>query len=454
MVKKIFFIIFFFICSNLWAKKLNLIIVSVCSTNKEFFSPYSKNGSTPKLQSLKNDSLILNTSLSNNSWTSIFKHIRYYGDINKHLEKEGYEVIGMDLAFESRPRFNHHTQPIIKPTKEDSVKNYLSRIKKEVLKKHKKPFVLFLHLKDLHFPYTDKRVIQKMGQYFSKDKYDNFPRLPFFYHLYPGDRIREFFDDTWHKFRNDEELYGYIQTPAIMKGWMNHERYNQDLEILKSQYKRKVRELDLALYPLLNLYGNSKLKKDTLVLLTGDHGEAFMDHKILGHGAHVYEEFVSIPSILIHPNFKGQKYEGHYHTLQDLWYGLHSLLKGKIKRKNLSQFPSFIRKRDFILQHNCAGDIFTLRDQLGFKVIKFLKENRYEAYNLKDDKKEQKNLWDTLSKNQKNLWKGRIDKEVFQYFSRVKQRKGPLPKWTACFGDHWSNPLYQFKEEPQVDAKK
>ncbi|HKI35368.1 MAG TPA: sulfatase-like hydrolase/transferase [Gemmataceae bacterium] len=43
------------------------------------------------------------------------------------------------------------------------------------------------------------------------------------------------------------------------------------------------------------------LADDTLIVLTGDHGEAFGEHGFIGHGSSVYEEEVRVPCVLINP---------------------------------------------------------------------------------------------------------------------------------------------------------
>jgi lipoteichoic acid synthase len=46
----------------------------------------------------------------------------------------------------------------------------------------------------------------------------------------------------------------------------------------------------------------------TLVVIAGDHGEAFGQHRQYGHGSHLYEENLRVPLILINPNlFQGER---------------------------------------------------------------------------------------------------------------------------------------------------
>jgi len=58
---------------------------------------------------------------------------------------------------------------------------------------------------------------------------------------------------------------------------------------------------------LLGSLGRRGLENDTLVVVTGDHGEGLMEHGHMFHGVHIYEEGVRVPLILRWP---GQIPEG------------------------------------------------------------------------------------------------------------------------------------------------
>jgi len=45
------------------------------------------------------------------------------------------------------------------------------------------------------------------------------------------------------------------------------------------------------------------IENETLIVLTGDHAQAFGEHGHYGHGVHVFEEYVRVPFILINPVF-------------------------------------------------------------------------------------------------------------------------------------------------------
>jgi arylsulfatase A-like enzyme len=69
-----------------------------------------------------------------------------------------------------------------------------------------------------------------------------------------------------------------------------------------SKYLNVVHETDEQLGRLFAALRNRRLANDTLVVVTGDHGEAFRDpHDERGHGLAVYEEEVHVPLMIWNP---------------------------------------------------------------------------------------------------------------------------------------------------------
>ncbi len=72
-----------------------------------------------------------------------------------------------------------------------------------------------------------------------------------------------------------------------------------DREYASQPYYGEVAEVDLALAPLLDLVRNgSSNGRQTLVILTGDHGEALGEHGETTHGLFAYEATLRIPLIM------------------------------------------------------------------------------------------------------------------------------------------------------------
>ncbi len=79
---------------------------------------------------------------------------------------------------------------------------------------------------------------------------------------------------------------------------------------LLNKYLSAVSETDYDLGRLLDWLKESDLLDTTLVVIVGDHGEAFYQHGKFGHGTALYEENIAIPLALINPQlFHGETYE-------------------------------------------------------------------------------------------------------------------------------------------------
>jgi lipoteichoic acid synthase len=75
-----------------------------------------------------------------------------------------------------------------------------------------------------------------------------------------------------------------------------------------NRYLNALNQSDAALGKLLDDLKQKGLSESTLVIVVGDHGEAFGQHRQTGHGTDIYEENVRVPLIFINPLlFNGQE---------------------------------------------------------------------------------------------------------------------------------------------------
>ena len=66
-----------------------------------------------------------------------------------------------------------------------------------------------------------------------------------------------------------------------------------------ADYDREIRYVDDELRELIATLEATGNAEDTIVVLTSDHGEEFLEHGLLSHGGHLYEETLRVP-LLIH----------------------------------------------------------------------------------------------------------------------------------------------------------
>ncbi len=66
-------------------------------------------------------------------------------------------------------------------------------------------------------------------------------------------------------------------------------------------YDAEIASLDAALEPLFSALDERELMDRTVIALTSDHGEEFLEHGFVGHSMQVHEECVHVPLILAGP---------------------------------------------------------------------------------------------------------------------------------------------------------
>lgn len=76
---------------------------------------------------------------------------------------------------------------------------------------------------------------------------------------------------------------------------------NEEIEWLKGRYFGEIAYLDRRIEELLKLLSDHKVLDKTLIVFTASHGQEFMEHGALGHGAHLYEESIRVPLIIWGP---------------------------------------------------------------------------------------------------------------------------------------------------------
>jgi choline-sulfatase len=144
------------------------------------------------------------------------------------------------------------------------------------------PFFLYLHLVDPHGPYT------------------------------PGAKLREIFTSGLEP-----------ASPAVAKGrlapLLDGEKAVDlvpgDVRFLEALYDAELIMTDAVVGGMLDYLEMKGLEERTVVLLTSDHGEEFLEHGSLKHGYWLYEETLRIPLILHVPGASP-------HRSRDTWVQL------------------------------------------------------------------------------------------------------------------------------------
>ena len=124
-------------------------------------------------------------------------------------------------------------------------------------KRSSEPFFLFIHYMDVHNPYIPPPE-------FCGDLEDVTAR----------------YFDAWNAIEGGEV-----------------EKRKERLDFLKQLYDCEIRYFDSSLRDVLNTLDELGLSENTLIVLTSDHGEEFLEHGRLGHYQALYDEVLLVPLI-------------------------------------------------------------------------------------------------------------------------------------------------------------
>ncbi len=274
--------------------------------------------------------------------------------------KDGFDSFYDDLFLKSFPLsgslkwFLNRIRRLIRPVP------YLpaSKLNKKAikwLKKTSSPWFLWLHYMDPHGPYQI---------------HQGFPFL---------NRIKA--ERVWRKAH---------KTPEKLT--------QREKEQLKEGYRKEVEYTDKQIGKLLDKLKKENKLKETIIIVTADHGEGFGDHGFYSHPHYLYDELLRVPLFVSTPGIEKK--------IVSSPVSLVNLVPTILELANLKSNESFdgkslsplIKKGD----KNCLQEyiisesefdpfIGTIRGKK-WKFIKNGKEDKEELYNLKKDPREKRNL--------------------------------------------------------------
>ena len=259
----------------------------------------------------------------------------------------------------------------------------------------KSPFFLWLHYMDLHEPYS----ILNMN---IKRKYS-------------------------------EDISRLSQMKLLAKQYIEQE----DIKDIVNIYDDKLSYLDKYLEQLFYFLKNKGLLKNTIMILTSDHGQEFFDHGQFGHHARFYDEILHIPLILFGPEIKKQRNRNlvsHLDIAPTVLYFYNIPIPKEYRGHNLilNHANDYIiseaahnEKGVYIQSHKIFPSNF-MTYAIRTKNWKYIhQEKECELYDLRKDPKEEHNISNIDEKitngfskileyhltKRKNIYRGKKDKE-------------------------------------------
>lgn len=104
----------------------------------------------------------------------------------------------------------------------------------------------------------------------------------------------------------DDQYYGVKK--------LNKERVEQ----LRKDYEEEIAYLDKKLGEIIDSLKLNGLYDNSLIIILGDHGQAFNEHEHMYHGIYLYNELIRIPLIIKYPNSKRYTLKNGYQSITSI----------------------------------------------------------------------------------------------------------------------------------------
>ena len=191
--------------------------------------------------------------------------------------------------------------------------------------------------------------------------------------------------------------------PALSKLITKFKKDPQILSNLIALYDSEINFVDSYIGQLIHKF---ELDKNTLIIITADHGEEFLDHGYFGHGHNLYQETIHIPLIIKLPDGTKKETINNHVNLIDVMPTILDMLsidppkqtlgKSLVKKKGLLSWLKELLSRkdssDYTFSELTRGPIFKTILTPEWKYIYNYKNKKEQLYNIKSDSSELNNL--------------------------------------------------------------
>lgn len=172
-------------------------------------------------------------------------------------------------------------------------------------------------------------------------------------------------------------------------------------------YNGGIRYVDNAIDSLLHELDKMKLLKETLIIITADHGDEFMDHGGFVHNAKLYDELIHVPLIIYNSPYKHIEIDEPV-SLLDVSPTILDLsgipLPDNFQGKSLVPVIRGERISSGVISESIGkGKIKISYRTRNWKYIFDEVKGRHELYNLIEDQKEANNLYEKENEKAKEF---------------------------------------------------
>lgn len=259
----------------------------------------------------------------------------------------------------------------------------------------KQGFGLFEEIRPLNdIKISSPLIYEKAAKFIEKNRNNRFFLFLHFYDPHARYFLHEEYD---YDANYDGSLKGGGKDISVIRELLGTFS-ERDLSYLKSVYDSEISFTDKYIGKVLDKLEKLGLSNNTVIIVTSDHGEEFRERGWWGHGRTLYNELIHVPLILKIPGVKekGKRIDTKVGTI-DIMSAIMEICKLNMKGGMELQGENLLNiiENDHN-SHNFKifGDHKRFKSIIhgDWKLIKDIKKNSFELYNIKDDTLEMNNI--------------------------------------------------------------
>jgi arylsulfatase A-like enzyme len=242
-------------------------------------------------------------------------------------------------------------------------------------------------------------------------------------------------------FFNDEYSKSKINVPVTINyrtriGGLNRalvENHNNvtDINYYIAIYDGAIRYVDEQIESILNHLNSLRLDKNTLILISADHGEGIGEHNLyFTHGFNLYDELIKVPLVIKYEKLfpRNKKIDIQIQTIDMAPTILDVLgIKKPSSMKGVSLLPLIYDDKEkypakFSFANQALENLYSIRTP-EWKLIYDANKDKYEFYNLQEDPNELNNLIKSTSFDNYKIFLS-LKRELKKQLKRTNRKRG------------------------------
>ena len=227
---------------------------------------------------------------------------------------------------------------------------------------------------------SPKEVNQLMNYHKFPLKYKD--KLPF---------MKVLVEDPVYLTRDGDKFVDTLENVELMRRWEKSEGYSDDVAILRKANKFRLQMLDSFYGQFLDYY-KKNLAHDTILVVTGDHGEGSGEHGYLAHSGDPNDEKLHFFFAVHFPGQSKQIIFDQQFSQKQQAKIFESFIFRKLNESNFSKYIQSFNTDEILVSYGCVGDVASARQSNKWKLIYNFKSDSYLLYDLQSDPRELRNI--------------------------------------------------------------